>query len=140
MRRVLYKGSEILLFITAMFFSPACDLQSPFDYKEGILKGIISIGPLCPVETVPPQLECLPTAETYKAYPVSVWTTDMKTKVLDLSPSIEGYYSVTLPEGQFLVVLKRPDPGAGGSNLPESVVIADGLTTTLNINIDTGIR
>ena len=34
--------------------------------NTGILMGKISIGPLCPVETDPPQPGCLPTADTYK--------------------------------------------------------------------------
>jgi hypothetical protein len=92
------------------------------------------------VETVPPLPGCLPTADTYKAYPVSVWTPDLKTKVLDIKPSPNGTYSTRLPEGQFTVVLDRQFSGVGGSNLPESIVIAGGFTTVLNISIDTGIR
>jgi hypothetical protein len=38
------------------------------------------------------------------------------------------------------VVLDRQFSGVGGSNLPESIVIAGGFTTVLNISIDTGIR
>lgn len=43
--------------------------------KIGTLMGKISIGPLCPVETAPPQPGCLPTADTYKTWQLSVWNT-----------------------------------------------------------------
>ncbi len=140
MKTLIIKGIEAAGLFFIIFFTPACELQSPFDYKLGVLQGTISIGPLCPVETVPPLIDCLPTAETYKAYQVSVWTTDLKTKVLDITPALNGAYSIRLPEGEFMVVLNKQISGAGGSNLPQQVVIAGGLTTMLNISIDTGIR
>jgi len=36
--------------------------------EKGTLQGHITIGPLCPVETNPPDPNCQPTEETYNAY------------------------------------------------------------------------
>ena len=49
--------------------------------EGGLLKGKISIGPLCPVETFPPQPQCLPTLETFKAWQTAIWN---KTKTMKL--------------------------------------------------------
>ena len=108
--------------------------------ENGYLEGVISIGPICPVEKVPPDPACLPTAETYKAYPVSVFTSDGKRKITQLNPSIDGTFSSKLPPGNYLVVLEKAQNNIGGSNLPVEVSISSQDKTLLNINIDTGIR
>lgn len=107
---------------------------------NGYLEGVISIGPICPVERVPPDPGCLPTAATYKAYPVSVFTSDGKKKIVQLNPSLDGSYITYLPSGNYLVVLEKVQTNAGGSNLPVEISITSQEETLLNINIDTGIR
>jgi hypothetical protein len=92
------------------------------------------------VETVPPDPACLPTAETYKAYPVRVFTSDGKIKISQLNPSLDGSFISELPPGSYLVVLEKAQNNIGGSNLPVEVTINSQVTTMLNINIDTGIR
>lgn len=133
-----------LLFLIGLSLMPGCDtnhfLSDGTDTGFGILAGTINIGPLCPVETVPPNPACLPTAETFKAYPVGIWTADGKTKVITISPDLNGSYSQLLPEGFYFINRETTQTGVGGSNLPLTVGIASGYTTTLNINIDTGIR
>lgn len=108
--------------------------------ETGYLEGVISIGPICPVERVPPDPTCLPTAETYKAYPVSIFTSDGKRKIIQLNPSLDGSFSTELPPGNYLVILERAQNFIGGSNLPVEVSISTQDKTLLNINIDTGIR
>ncbi len=105
----------------------------------GILEGRITIGPLCPVERIPPDPACRPTAETYKAYPVGVWTPDGKTEVTLLNPALDGSYRVALSPGEYIVRADQ-QPSRLGGGLPEEVTIAMGATTTLDVDIDTGIR
>jgi hypothetical protein len=130
----------LVLFLLLMVSFAACEKTGIFNDGSGTLKGKITIGPICPVETVPPNPDCQPTAETYKAYPVTVWSTDMKHLIAKIQPSLDGSYSAMVPDGTFLVVLQKQLSGPGGSNLPVTVVISDGIVTTLDINIDTGIR
>jgi hypothetical protein len=108
--------------------------------ENGYLEGVITIGPICPVEKIPPDPACLPTAETYKAYPVSVFTSDGKRKIAQLNPSLDGTFSSTLPPGNYLIVLETAKSNIGGSNLPAVVTISSREKTLLNIDIDTGIR
>ena len=115
-----------------------CDKQTTTE--TGFLEGVISIGPICPVERDPPDPACLPTAETYKAYPVSVWTSDGERRIAQLNPALDGSFRTSLAPGSYLVILENEQNRIGGSNLPAEVSINAHDKTVLNINIDTGIR
>ena len=138
MKKDNYKRILVVIFLTCLTVMSGCDSKTAL--VTGILEGTISIGPICPVETIPPDPACLPTAETYKAYPVNVFTSDGKTKVAQLLPSLDGSYSSELPPGDYLIVLEGAKNNIGGSNLPVMVSINAQDKTLLNINIDTGIR
>jgi hypothetical protein len=127
-----------IVFILAIFLFWSCDKHA--HHEPGFLEGVISIGPICPVERIPPDPACLPTSETYKAYPVSVFTADGKINITQLKPSLDGSYKSELPPGHYLVVLERAQNNIGGTNLPVEVSITSFNKTMLNINIDTGIR
>jgi hypothetical protein len=138
MKKNNYIRILVVILLTCIAVMSGCDSKKAL--VEGILEGTISIGPICPVETIPPDPACLPTAETYKAYPVNVFTSDGKTKVAQLMPSLDGSYSSELPQGDYLIVLEGAKNNIGGSNLPVIVSIKAQDKTLLNINIDTGIR
>jgi hypothetical protein len=128
--------STVTIFLLILYGSGCTKLSE----ENGYLEGVITIGPICPVEKIPPDPGCLPTAETYKAYPVSVFTSDGKRKIAQLNPSLDGTFSSKLPPGNYLIVLETAKNSIGGSNLPASVSISSGEKTLLNIDIDTGIR
>ena len=107
---------------------------------EGYLKGKISIGPICPVETSALDSACMATAETYKTYPVSVFTNDGLNKITQISPELNGSFMIYLYPGNYILKLEAIAPHAGGSNLPMKVIINSQDTTSINIDIDTGIR
>lgn len=124
--------------LTLFFFS--CTEQNLVS-GNGTLKGKISIGPLCPVETDPPLPGCLPTMETYKAWATAVWTLNKKSKVAILNPKLDGTYEISIPAGNYIIDFDQNNINhIGGSNLPAFISIAFGDTTKFNINIDTGIR
>jgi hypothetical protein len=107
----------------------------------GELKGKITIGPICPVETIPPNPQCLPTADTYKAWATAVWTLNRKSKVAVLNPNLDGTYEMSIPAGSYIIDFDQNNIfHAVGSNLPALITIALGDTTKFNVNIDTGIR
>lgn len=137
MKKVL-KNSTGIVFLLLIFLIPGCDKGK--QREQGYLEGTISIGPLCPVERIPPDPACQPTAETYKAYPVSVYTTDGQKKVAQLNPSLDGTFTHELPTGKYLVILEKAQNNIGSSSLPVEISIISQEKTLLNINIDTGIR
>lgn len=126
-----------VILLSCLFFS-ACDKRG--NQGTGFLEGVISIGPICPVETDPPDPGCLPTAETYKAYAVGIWTSNSMKKVAQLDPALDGSYKTELECGNYLVILEDDMKGPGSSNLPVEVSISLQNKTILNIDIDTGIR
>jgi hypothetical protein len=127
-----------IAFLTGLLFISGCDKQ--ITKESGFLEGKISIGPICPVERVPPDPGCLPTAETYKAYPVSVWTSNGRRKIAQINPALDGSFRTELAPGNYMVILENGQSKIGRSNLPVEVSIISQGKTLLNINIDTGIR
>jgi len=134
-RKNIISGLTVLI---GLLLNAGCDNLS--SHEAGILEGEISIGPICPVETDPPDPGCLPTAETYKAYPVAVWTADGGRKIIQINPAMDGSYKTDLEPGKYLTKLETNSGNIGSSNLPVEVIIISDSVTTLNIDIDTGIR
>ena len=131
----------IILIIGMLFVSGCIQQQNTITSEKGFLEGKIVIGPLCPVERNPPDPACLATEETYKAWPVAVWTTDKRSKVAQIETDPEGSYRIELSAGDYVIDLEKQKRfGIGGNNLPATIKIRSGETTTFNINIDTGIR
>ena len=137
MERLISKLVPLLAIMSVLFTFSTCEDNISGD--NGLLEGTISIGPICPVETDPPSPECLPTAETYKAYPVGIWTQDGRRRITQITPALDGSFSVGLVPGQYLIKLDKENT-IGGSNLPVTVVITTLEKSILNIDIDTGIR
>ncbi len=129
-------GLVVLLLI---IFVSGCVQQENKIYEKGFLEGKIIIGPICPVERFPPDPKCQPTEETYKAWPIAIWTTDKKTKIAQIGPKLDGTYRMELPIGIYVIDLEKQQH-FGSKDLPATVTINSAETTKLEIDIDTGIR
>ncbi len=135
------KNILLIGIIAIIIFVSGCIQQQNQISEKGFLEGKITIGPICPVERSPPDPKCQPTEETYKAWPIAVYTSDKKAKIIQIEPNIDGTHKTELPVGNYIVDLEKQQPfGIGGNNLPATIVINSGETTKLDINIDTGIR
>ena len=132
------KNVLLIILIIGIILISGCIQQKNQISEKGFLEGKITIGPLCPVERYPPDPRCQPNEETYKAWPIAVYTPDKKTKVAQIEPLVNGTYEVELPVGEYTVDLEKQH--MFGKNLPATVAIKKGEITTLDINIDTGIR
>ena len=92
----MFKHNINLIFssalLTGLLFISGCNKQNT--QETGFLEGVISIGPLCPVETDPPDPGCLPTVETYKNYPVSIWTSNGRRRIAQINPALDGTYRI----------------------------------------------
>lgn len=114
--------------------------QDGSSQEKGVLQGKVAIGPICPVERIPPDPSCQPTEETYKGWPIAVWTADKNRKVALLEPNADGTFRTLLAAGNYIVDYDKTQSYIGKQNLPATVTIKPGETTTLDIRIDTGIR
>ncbi len=106
----------------------------------GTLSGTMTIGPICPVEQV--DNPCKPAPEMYAARKVAVYASDKKTLIDTLTPDANGKFSTDLAPGTYYVAMANSTSGGVGSTsgVPTTIVIKSGETTTLHIDIDTGIR
>jgi hypothetical protein len=129
-----------LLIIFVLATSSCGDIREDVT-GAGVLKGKITIGPLCPVERIPPDPACLPTAETYKAWAIAIFSAKEKIKFATLFPNLDGIFEIELPVGDFIIDYNVVRViWVGKSNLPATFSITANNTTTFNIDIDTGIR
>ncbi len=107
---------------------------------KGTLKGTIKVGPICPVEMA--DNPCDPPPEMYAAYTILIYSSDKKKLIVTLTPDGRGGFSTVLPVGTYVVDIGNNPTGSVGSKsgVPKIVTITKGVTTTISIDIDTGIR
>lgn len=130
----------LVLFVIPIIILFSCAEQYEID-GSGVLKGKISIGPLCPVERIPPDPDCLPTMETYKFWSIAAWTVNKKSKLATMDPALDGTYQIVLPTGNYSIDFEEDHSNTiGSNNLPTIISISNMDTTIFNVDIDTGIR
>ncbi len=102
---------------------------------NGTLKGKITIGPLCPVEPCHLTQEQIDLAYTSRS--IIVYSQDRSTIISQASIPPGGNYSLELPPGTYFVTIR---PGGIGEYPLHEVTIISGQATTLDMDVDTGIR
>lgn len=102
---------------------------------QGFVTGHITIGPICPVESI--DHPCIVPPETYTSRNVVVYAPD-KTTVIKKSPlDTQGNYTIPLPVGTYWIQIQPAGIGAGEM---KKVTIVASQRTLVNFDIDTGIR
>lgn len=98
----------------------------------GILSGKVTISPLCPVEP------CTPGVNPFSTRDLLLHPSSGETIYVGLNDN--GEFSVSVPEGEYLVELTDCDYLGCLMALPVETTVLPNETTALNIDIDTGIR
>ncbi len=129
--------SFAVLSVFLLLLISGCVQNNP---QNGTLQGRITIGPLCPVETNPPDPSCLPNEQTYAAYQLTVYKVNFAAsssleKFATFQGDKDGNYRIELPEGNYELAQET-----GLSRYQQEFVIKAGEATALDIDIDTGIR
>jgi hypothetical protein len=104
----------------------------------GTLEGHVTIGPLTPVVRVGEPTPT-PNPDVYAARKIIVYKADGKTVFTEVNIDSQGNYKEELPVGTYVVDINHTgiDRAAG---FPMQIKIAADAVTTIDINIDTGIR
>ncbi len=125
----------LLTLIVAGLILGAC---STLPGTTGSLEGKVTIGPVTPVEKAGATPALLP-PEAYTSRGIEILKGNDDKVFKTVNFNADGTYSVTLPAGNYIV---RQITGEMymADGLPTSVTITAGEVTTLDINIDTGIR
>jgi hypothetical protein len=125
------------LVVLALVFA-ACGGNSPTDPTESIvrgrLSGIVTIGPNCP----PPQ-ECPTQGSAYALRKVLVYDAARLTLLHTVDIDSRGAYLIDLPIGTYNVDVKKLETDRV-TGFPKTVTIQRSTVTSVNIEIDTGIR
>lgn len=104
----------------------------------GTLEGKVTIGPLVPVLQAG-QPEPTPRPEDYAAREIVVLNGNGIGEVARVSIDPQGMYRIVLLPGLYQIDINHAGADRA-EGLPKSVTIVAGETTTLDIDIDTGIR
>jgi hypothetical protein len=126
----------VLCFVFVIF-AAGCGGSGTGNLAPGVLEGTVSIGPLCPVE--PCQISPEQLAAVYAARKVIVYNADRSSVIKELSLDQSGKYMTELPQGQYIVDINHVGIDRS-AQVPTTVIIESGKTTTLDISIDTGLR
>ena len=118
----------------------ACGVSGPSgggsSAGQGTLVGDVSAGPTCPVQSTDHPCPPKPVANAR----VTIETPSGSAVVATATTDAQGHFSVSLPPGDYRV---RIEPGNGGlprQDQPTNVTIHAGETTSVKIELDTGIR
>ncbi len=108
--------------------------QGILPYKSGI-KGIVMLGPTCPVQKNPPDPNCAD--KPYQTMVAVFRSNDPVHAIAFTNSGADGKFSLSLPPGDYTL-------GAGESNLPRcdhpQVTVGPDSYATTTIFCDTGIR
>ena len=98
--------------------------------------GTATAGPVCPVETVPPDPGCAP-----RPVPAAVVVVrdGAGSEVARVVTDADGSFFVELPAGQYLVE-PQPVEGLLGTAGSQTVTVVDGSSAAIQLDYDTGIR
>lgn len=123
----------LALTLFAFFTISACGTPG----ETGILHGKVTIGPLQPVERPGETVEV--PCSVYEARKIMVYDDSGEKLVEQVNIDCEGRYAVDLRPGTYTVDINRIGVDFS-KGLPAVVEIQSGITTRLDIDIDTGIR
>lgn len=123
----------IIFLLTLSLFLLSCGT----DAEPGILQGKVTIGPLQPVVR-PGEIVETP-CEVYEARKIMVYDKSGNKLVEEVDIDCDGRYVVKLTPGMYTVDINRIGIDHS-SEVPKQVEIKSGITTRLDIDIDTGIR
>lgn len=128
---------KLRLIVLAIFIGMLMTISACSPLKDGWLKGIVSVGPLSPVEKVGvPTSTPLPEVFTSRGLRI-INTRGIEIKQIHFSS--EGTFSIQLSPGKYRLELLNPGI-EHATGLPDEIEIQPDQTVNLTIAIDTGIR
>ncbi len=113
----------------------ACPTQGGTATVQGVVMGHVTIGPFCPVER--PGVPCPIPPEAYSSRKVVVYQSDEITLKQTGKIDSSGNYKISLPPGKYFVQIQ---PAGIGPGEKKPVIVISNQTTTVDFDIDTGIR
>jgi hypothetical protein len=95
------------------------------------VRGVVRVGPMCPVEVAGSPCPPGPWSGTVRA-------TSSDGEVHEVTTDDAGSFSLPLPPGDYVVVAVTDPPSPTG--IPLEVTVSDGSYVTADLQVDSGIR
>ena len=108
-----------------------------YEENAGILQGLVTIGPITPVER-PGEKPPIP-PEVYEARKIMVYDKSGRNMIQLIDIDSAGRYVAHLKPGTYTVDINHIGMDSS-DDIPKQVEIQSGITIRLDIDIDTGIR
>ncbi|MDD5527604.1 MAG: hypothetical protein PHO56_01340 [Patescibacteria group bacterium] len=110
-------------------------VPSPEPIGKSGITGVSLIGPVCPVERIPPDPACAP-----RPYPalVIVKSADGTKEITRFNTDQNGKFKIGLPPGNYL--LEPQGNNVYPRGIAQTVLVKAGVFTSVNVNFDSGIR
>ena len=126
---------RIIFSTILLIFLTSCAAQSRA--RQGVVKGKVEIGPLCPQEPCNPTPERL--KQIYESYQVAIMDT-AATKILFKIPiQQDATFNLKISAGEYIARIK-PVFGEGFRSDSKRISIKKGKTTDVFLTYDTGLR
>jgi len=125
----------LLVVLVAMALLTACDPAEPS--AQGSIVVVAQAGPVCPVETNPPDPSCAP--RPVANAPIVVTLADSDDVVAEGATDAEGRLTLAVPIGDYVVTAGAVE-GLVAAPEPVMVSVLANLTTEVPVAYDTGIR
>jgi len=114
----------------------ACPSVPPMPTEtKGTVIGTVTLGPICPVERIPPDPKCAD--RSYQSL-IEVKISSSNKVVATIQSDSKGAFQVSLPPGQYDI------NATSGAVFPRcaarTVTVESGKTVSVNLTCDTGIR
>lgn len=102
--------------------------------SSGVISGVVTLSPICPVERVPLESQCAPKPYQTK---VEVFSSESGKLVKSIQSGSDGIFSVTLPLGFYKI---EAGTGTVHPSCSPVAIHLQTVTATADISCDTGIR
>ena len=112
----------------------ACAGRGPSSSGDSGIRGIVLLGPTCPVETLESPCPDRPLAD------VEIRVLRGSDVVATVRSDGEGRFAVALDPGRYEVQAVVEEGGPGMSAKPVDVVVTNGVFNDVNVPVDSGIR
>jgi hypothetical protein len=127
---------RVLMLVAILAMLAACEPADP--RAEGSIVIVAMAGPVCPVETDPPDPECAP--RPVAAAPIVVMAADDTDAVVAQGETdADGRLTLAVPAGDYLVSAGEVE-GLIAAPAPVVVTVLANLTIEVPVAYDTGIR
>lgn len=127
--------SNYIIHVTVVSNPPSATKQLP---GNGTVVGQVVLGPVCPVEHIPPDPACAP--RSYKTS-IDIWSIMTGSSYQRVSTDALGSFKLSLIPGNYSVAVTQP---TNGSPYPRCTPVNFSVTAKkvqkITINCDTGIR